>query len=83
VATENDSATGQGVARHLELLVKLAVHSIQGERNQTEMILLLGGLGFRTAEIASVLGAPKSSVAPILSRAGKQKPERRAKSSKR
>jgi len=74
VAAENGSTelAKDGAARQLELLVKLTVHSIRGERNLTEMIVLLGGLGFKVAEISSVLGAPKSSVAPILSRAGKR-----------
>lgn len=58
-----------GIERSIQLLIKLKLAEVQGEKSQTEMILMLGGCGCTAGEIAALLGRPKTSVAPILSRA--------------
>jgi DNA-directed RNA polymerase specialized sigma24 family protein len=68
----------EGLRRLLELHLRVQVHTLKGEKNQTEMILLLNGLGFTSAEIASMLPAPLASVKPIVSRT-KTKPPRQGK----
>jgi DNA-directed RNA polymerase specialized sigma24 family protein len=64
----------QAVERFLELLVKLTVQQLKGDKSQSEMILLLDSLDFKSGEIANFLGASTATVRPILSRAhGKRK----------
>ena len=67
----------QQVARGIDLLVALQIEHIRGDRSLTDMILMLDGLGCTTPEIMRVLGAPRSTVAPTVSRA---KAEKRGKS---
>lgn len=76
----------QNVARSLELLLRLKIEEIRGDRSQTEMIGLLGRLGATAAEIAAMLGAEVKTVAPILSRAkgsGKKKSRAGARANRR
>ena len=68
MATDN-AKDFQAIERFLELLVKLTVQQLKGEKKQSEMILLLDSLGFKSGEIANFLGASTASVRPILSRA--------------
>lgn len=68
----------QGIARSVEMLVRLKVQEIKGERNNTDMIYMLAGLGATSGEISTLLGMKPTSVMPILSRArakGKAKPK--------
>jgi DNA-binding MarR family transcriptional regulator len=57
------------VNRALNLLVKLQVSALQGDRKQKDMILFLDQRGCKSAEIADYLGATSTTVSPILSRA--------------
>lgn len=61
------------IARAADLLLKLKIYELKGERNQSEMILLLDSLGFKSGEIIRLLGASETTVRPILSRARKRK----------
>lgn len=61
----------QSIARSLNLLVKLKVAEVQGDRQQNEMILWLHSLGWRPIEIAEVLGTTANNVNPVISRARK------------
>ena len=63
----------QSIERALELLLKLKVQELKGERSQSEMILLLDSLGFKSGEIVKCLGASPATVRPILSRARSKK----------
>jgi len=63
----------QELARSVELLLKLKVAELRGERSQSELILFLDSVGFRSGEIISLTGAPGATVRPILSRAKKTK----------
>ena len=65
------------MARSLNLLVKLKVKEVQGDRNNTEMILLLHSLGCRPVEIAEALGKTSNDVNPVISRARKQDGKRK------
>lgn len=76
----NDNDATARLARALELLLKLKIQEIRGDRNQSQMILLLGELGATAAEIEALLGANRATIAPLLSRAKsakKVKPARR------
>jgi DNA-directed RNA polymerase specialized sigma24 family protein len=68
VATDNGKDM-QAIERFLELLVKLTVQQLKGDKSQSEMILLLDSLGFTSGEVAKFLGASPATVRPILSRA--------------
>jgi hypothetical protein len=57
------------VVRGLDLLVALQIQQVRGDRPTKDMILMLAGLGCSTPEIVRFLGAPKSTVAPTVSRA--------------
>jgi hypothetical protein len=57
------------VARSLELLLRLKVEEVRGERNQKEMIHLLTKLGAKAGEIISLLGVSPAIVHPEMSRA--------------
>ncbi|MEO1019273.1 MAG: hypothetical protein AAFY56_16515 [Pseudomonadota bacterium] len=57
------------IQQSIQLLIKLKLADIQGEKSQKDMVLMLGGLGCTANEISVLLGAPKTSVAPILSKA--------------
>ena len=72
MATE-DRGDLRTIERSLELLLKLKVQELKGDRSQSEMILLLDSLGLKSGETVKVLGAPPASVRPILSRAHTKK----------
>jgi DNA-directed RNA polymerase specialized sigma24 family protein len=57
------------LARSVDLLVRLKLHEIRGQRSQKEMVLLLGQAGASGGEIASLLGISRTNVDPILSKA--------------
>ena len=57
------------LARSVDLLLRLKVREIRGDRNQTQMILLLGEAGATGGEIASLLGVSRTNVDPVLSKA--------------
>jgi DNA-directed RNA polymerase specialized sigma24 family protein len=59
----------QAVERLLELLVKLNIQQLRGEKSQSEMILLLDSIGLKSGEIVRFLGASAATVRPLLSRA--------------
>jgi len=54
--------------RSLELLVKLRIEEIRGNRSQKDLIMLLDSLGCRPSEIAGFLGTTTRTVNPVLSR---------------
>jgi DNA-directed RNA polymerase specialized sigma24 family protein len=62
-------STVEELRRLVELNLRVHVHALKRDQNQSEMIRLLNGLGFTSAEIAATLPAPLSSVKPIVSRA--------------
>lgn len=58
----------------VEVLVKLKLEEVKGERSQKDMILLLGTMGCSSMDVAKLLGVKETTVYPILSRArGKKK----------
>jgi len=59
----------QSIEHSIELLLKLKISEVKGDRSQSEMILLLDSLGFKSGEIIKFLGASEGTVRPILSRA--------------
>ena len=62
----------QSIDRSIQLLLKLKISEIKRDRSQSEMILLLDSLGFKSGEIIKVLGASEGSVRPNISRAHKK-----------
>lgn len=70
MAADTESTTRLAdIQRSIQLLIKLKLADIQGDKSQKEMILMLGGWGCTAGEIAELLGVAKTSVAPTLSRA--------------
>ena len=65
--------------RLLELLIRLQIHTMKGERNQTETILWLKDVGFTTAEIVAFTGVARETAAPIISKAKKTSTGKRGK----
>jgi len=63
----------EALSRSTELLLKLKIHELKGEKSQSEMILFLDTLGFKSGEIIRLLGATAGTVRPILSRGRKKK----------
>jgi hypothetical protein len=57
----------------VEVLVKLKLEDVKGERSQKEMILFLGTLGCSSGDIARLLGVKETNVYPTLSRARQTK----------
>lgn len=57
------------LTRSVDLLLRLKVREIKGDRNQTQMILLLAETGATGGEIASLLGISRTNVDPVLSKA--------------
>lgn len=70
---DNSNLETLGLERSIELLLKLRIHELKGDGNQSETIRFLDSLGFRSGEIIKLLGAPEGTVRPILSRARAQK----------
>jgi DNA-directed RNA polymerase specialized sigma24 family protein len=75
VSTEDNGSLEalQSIQRSIELLLKLKADQLKGDRSQSEMILLLDSLGFKSGEIIKILGASDKTVRPILSRARKKR----------
>jgi DNA-directed RNA polymerase specialized sigma24 family protein len=69
------------LAHSVDLLVRLKIESLKGERGKTQMIHFLAGFGLEASEIARLLSLPSTTVAPEVSkmRAAKKKeaPKRR------
>lgn len=61
----------QDLKRSVDLLLKLKIAELKGERSQSEMILFLQSLGFKSGEIINLTGASGATVRPILSRGRK------------
>lgn len=59
------------IAEATELLVKLALKDVQGDRSQLDMILMLSTMGYPPGRIADYLGTTTKTVYPALSRARK------------
>lgn len=57
------------IARSVEMLVRLKVEEIKGNRTKSDMIRFLANLGATTSEIVSFLAVPLTTVAPIVSKA--------------
>jgi DNA-directed RNA polymerase specialized sigma24 family protein len=57
------------LARSVDLLLRLKLREVTGDRSQKDMILLMGEMGATSAEIASLLGINRTSVDPVLSKA--------------
>jgi hypothetical protein len=70
---ERIAETLERISRQLDIAVKLSLREHQGERKTIDMIRLLGSLGCSASDIANWLGAPITSVGPILSRTKAQK----------
>jgi DNA-directed RNA polymerase specialized sigma24 family protein len=58
----------QQLADSVDLLVRLKIDSLKGDRNKTQMIHLLAGFGLEASEIARLLGLPGTTVAPEVSK---------------
>jgi DNA-directed RNA polymerase specialized sigma24 family protein len=58
----------QQLADSVDLLVRLKIDSLKGDRSQTQMIHLLAGFGLEASEIARVLNLPGTTVAPEVSK---------------
>ena len=57
------------IARCVDLLLRLKIDEVKGDRTQGEMIRFLGSQGATPAEVASLLGVKPSTVYPELSKA--------------
>ncbi len=57
----------------VEVLVKLKLEEVKGERSQKDMVVVLGGMGCAPGDIANLLGVKETTVYPILSRARHEK----------
>jgi hypothetical protein len=56
------------LARAVDLLVRLKIEEVKGNRNQTDLVRFLAGLGATAAEISSLTNLKRTIVDPILSR---------------
>lgn len=61
------------MARLLEILTRLNLQTMRGERNQREMILMLKQVGCGPSEIADLLGTTANTVNVTLSSAKKKR----------
>lgn len=73
----NEAEALQELNRSIELLLKLKVAELKGDRSQSDMILFLDSLGFKSGEIIKLTGASGASVHPILSRARSSKKKKK------
>lgn len=60
------------VTRLLEMLVRLDIARMKGDRSQKEMIVLLGSIGCAPSEIAEILGTTGNTVRVSLHKAKKK-----------
>lgn len=58
--------------RLLEILVRLNLQTMKGDRNQADMILMLDSVGCGPREIADLLGTTSNTVSVTLSNARKR-----------
>jgi hypothetical protein len=58
----------QQLADSVDLLVRLKIDSLKGDRNKTQMIHLLAGFDLEASEIARLLSLPSTTVAPEVSK---------------
>jgi DNA-directed RNA polymerase specialized sigma24 family protein len=72
MVSESASQGFDELGRAAELLLRLKIHELRGERSQSEMIALLDSLGFKSGEIIRLLNASEGTVRPILSRSRKK-----------
>ncbi len=68
-ARTNEIEPIEHLVRSVDLLLRLKLREVKGDRNQKDMILLMGEIGATGAEIASLLGISRTNVAPVLSKA--------------
>jgi DNA-directed RNA polymerase specialized sigma24 family protein len=61
------------IERLLDLIARIEVQRLRGDKSQTETILMLAQIGFRTGEISSAINVPVSTIAPIVSRQKQKK----------
>lgn len=67
------------IAESTDLLARLALEALRGDRTQKDMILYLDGLGISPGRIADLLGTTTNTVYPTLSRARpKKNPKKKA-----
>ena len=85
-ATDNADPL-ERIARSMDLLLKLKLEEIKGDRTQRAMIRFLGSHGATAGEIASLLAVSSTTVHPELSKAraqtsakGKARPRSRKRS---
>ncbi|MEE9167745.1 MAG: hypothetical protein V3U24_09860 [Candidatus Neomarinimicrobiota bacterium] len=55
------------ISRKLDLLVRLAAHSLVADKKQREQIMLLSNASFQPKEIAEILGTTPNTVRVALS----------------
>jgi DNA-directed RNA polymerase specialized sigma24 family protein len=73
-ASEGDElAALKKVARLLEILTRLNLQTMRGDRTQQDMVLLLDTVGCGPSEIADLLGTTANTVNVTLSNAKKKK----------
>ena len=60
------------IARSMDLLLRLKLGEVKGDRSQRDMIRFLGSHGATAGEIASLLGVSSTTVHPELSKARAQ-----------
>jgi hypothetical protein len=56
------------ISRLTEILVRLNLHSMRGDRNQGAMISMLNSVGCRPSEIADLVGTTANTVNVTLSK---------------
>ena len=66
--TDEMSLLGK-ISRSLEILVRLNLHTMRGDRSQSEMISMLDSVGCGGSEIAKLLGTTANTVNVSLHRA--------------
>ena len=73
-AAEGDElAALKKVARLLEILTRLNLQTMRGDRTQQDMVLLLDSVGCGPSEIADLLGTTPNTINVTLSNAKKKK----------
>lgn len=73
-AAEGDElAALNKVARLLEILTRLNLQTMRGDRTQRDMVLMLDAVGCGPSEIADLLGTTANTVNVTLSNAKKKK----------
>lgn len=76
-----ESDPAEGLARSFDLLLRLKIEEIKGDRSQREMIRMLGAMGATAPEIASLLRISLTTVAPELSKARTPKKKKNSSAS--